>query len=427
MLPLVLLLLAQPVSDSRVTRVERVPGGRAEGGRSGVKAWAFFEAFPASGAGTFGACSTTPPTGAKGETLSFARTGAATCTRTATGGLATTGIADGDLSEMSGNQARVEYDSSGVLGLLVEALGVNVLPRFIEFANATWADVGTPTLTGSQTSPFTGTYATSAVLFSDNDGAAFEGRSQPITVTAGAAYFGYCFVKAGTATSARIVLDGTAATITGLSSSTWSIVEVADVSASAASVTLEVDVGSTTATTGTVTFGGCDVKAGTRRTSIVPTAAAAVTRNEDFAYRDVTLSGPVLTLGVTATGEYATPDTSRLLVRADSYGATAFSTNLYATATGAYAATEATGSIEQTTVATGSWSSAKSLCNSRDGTTAPTYYVASAPNSYTRVEGIGPVHTRIYIGNYSSAGILTPANAILSRIYADPASGKCRP
>ena len=122
---LVVLSLSQVTPDSRVTRVERVPGGRMEGGRGGVKAWAFFEAFPLGGAGTTAACSTTPPTGAKGEALTFARTGNATCTRTATGGLATSGIANGDLVVMSANQPRVEYDSAGTLGLLVESARTN--------------------------------------------------------------------------------------------------------------------------------------------------------------------------------------------------------------------------------------------------------------------------------------------------------------
>lgn len=292
MLALALILLSQVTPDSRVSRVERVPGGRMEGGRGGVKGWAFFEAFPVGGAGTTTACSTTPPTGAKGEALTFARTGNATCTSTATGGLATSGIANGDLVEMSANQPRVEYDSGGVKGLRVEAARVNSLFRFIEFGNALWADVGTPTLTGSQASPFTGTYATSAVQFDDNDAVAFEGRSQVVTVTATAAYYAHCYVKAGTATSARISLDGTAATITGLSSSTWSIVEVADASASAGTVTFEVDVGSTTAATGTVTFGGCQVEAGTYRTSIIPTTSAAVTRNAETATVDIGASAP---------------------------------------------------------------------------------------------------------------------------------------
>lgn len=41
--------------------------------------FAFFEAFPANGAGTNGACSTTPPTAAKGEALTFARASVAEC------------------------------------------------------------------------------------------------------------------------------------------------------------------------------------------------------------------------------------------------------------------------------------------------------------------------------------------------------------
>ena len=79
--------------------------------------------------------------------------------------------------------------------------------RFIDYANASWADVGTPTLTGGQTAPWSGTYASSAVQFDDNDAGAYEGRSQSVTVSAGAAYFMHCYVKAGTASDARILLE----------------------------------------------------------------------------------------------------------------------------------------------------------------------------------------------------------------------------
>lgn len=291
LLPLLLagqLLLPDPPVRPRVFRSD----GAARVTRLGSDDYAFFEAFPASGAGTTTACSTTAPTGAKGEAMTFSRGSVATCTKTASGGLATSGIANGDLVELSSNVARVEYDSAGVKGLRVEGSGQNVLTRFIDYTNAAWSDVGTPTPTASQASPFSGTYATSAVLYDDNDGAGFEGRSIPVAVTATSAYIAFCYVKAGTATSARIVLDGTAATITGLSSSTWSIIEVADASASAASVTFEVDVGSTAATTGSVVFGGCDVKLGVYRTSIVPTVAAAVTRQRDAGYFDIGASAP---------------------------------------------------------------------------------------------------------------------------------------
>jgi len=115
--------------------------------------YAFFEAFPASGAGTFGACSTTPPTAAKGEVLTFTRASNGTCTKTATGGLATTGIADGDLVVLSSNQPRVEYDSGGVLGLLVEASRTNSILRSQEIDNVAWGSnasgVAGPTLNGA--------------------------------------------------------------------------------------------------------------------------------------------------------------------------------------------------------------------------------------------------------------------------------------
>lgn len=254
--------------------------------------FAFFEAFPASGAGTSGVCSTTAPTGAKGETLTFTRGSNGTCTKTATGGLATTGIADGDLVVLSSNVARVEYDSAGVKGLLVEKAGTNVLLRFIEYANAAWADVGTPTLTGSQADPF-GT--TTAVQFEDDDGAAYEGRSQSVTVSAGAAYTAHCYVKAGTLAEARITLDGTAHTITGLSATTWSIIEVTDASSSGVSIAFQALNGDATGDTGTVIWGGCQVEAGSYRTSITPTTSAAVTRAADapeFTFASSTATAP---------------------------------------------------------------------------------------------------------------------------------------
>lgn len=270
MIPLLVLVLLAQTPHDRHTRENRRVGGRKT-----VASLAAFEAFNTRGMGTFGACSTTAPTGARGETLTFTRASAATCTKTAAGGLATTGIADGDLVSLSTNVARVEYDSEGTLGLLVEAARTNVLLRYIELADVAWSDVGTPTLAGSQTDPFG---ATAAVSIEDNDGAAYEGRSQAVTVTSGAAYTMHCYVKAGTLAEARITLDGTADTITGLSATTWSIVDVTDASSSGVSITAEVLAGDAVGDTGTVIFGGCQVEAGSYRTSIIPTTSAAVTR-----------------------------------------------------------------------------------------------------------------------------------------------------
>ena len=131
---LLALLLAQLVPAD--------PAGPIVTNPATMRQYAFFEAFPASGAGTTTACSTTAPTGAKGEVLTFTRASSATCTKTASGGLATTGIADGDLVSMSSNVARVEYDSAGTLGLLVESSRTNVLLRSQEISNTVWTALG---------------------------------------------------------------------------------------------------------------------------------------------------------------------------------------------------------------------------------------------------------------------------------------------
>jgi hypothetical protein len=84
--------------------------------------FAFFEAFPSNGVGTAGACSTTAPVGVHGEVLTLTRASAATCQKTATGGLATTAIGNGDWVYLTNNQPRVEYDNAGVLGVHVDPL-----------------------------------------------------------------------------------------------------------------------------------------------------------------------------------------------------------------------------------------------------------------------------------------------------------------
>lgn len=103
---------------------------------------AFFEAFGTGAQGVTSPCSTTAPTGAKGEVLTFTRASSGTCTKTASGGLATTGIANGDLVSLSTNVARVEYDSAGTLGLLVEATRTNSIIRSEEFTTGWTAAAG---------------------------------------------------------------------------------------------------------------------------------------------------------------------------------------------------------------------------------------------------------------------------------------------
>lgn len=76
-----ILLLALVLAQSSGETCYRVPraghGCDYRTGRSGPSL-PFFSAFPAGGAGTFGTCSVTPPTGAKGEVFSYPGTGAKT-------------------------------------------------------------------------------------------------------------------------------------------------------------------------------------------------------------------------------------------------------------------------------------------------------------------------------------------------------------
>lgn len=261
------------------------------------ESYAFFEAFPASGVGAGAACAGVAITGAKGETVTVTRAGVATCSPL---GTATSGITNGSLVEVAANFPRVEAHSDGVLGVRREATESNVLTRFIDLTNAAWADVGTPTPTTGQTSPWTGTYATSAVLYDDNDGAAFEGRTQTVTVTAATQYTMCCYVKAGTLTSARLSLDGTTADFTGLSSSTWTLASVTDASSSGVAIAAQVLNGSTAAGIGTVVWGGCQVELGGFCSSMIPTVASTGTRNEDVITAAVTdLSSTTICLAAT--------------------------------------------------------------------------------------------------------------------------------
>jgi hypothetical protein len=355
----------------------------------------------------------------------FARASNGVCTATASGGFATSGIADGDLRLLSSNVARVEYDSTGVLGELIEAQGINLLPRFDALTNALWSDVGTPTVTDGATDPFG---ATTGDTVTDDDPAAFEGRSQPIAVSAGAATYAYCLVKAGTLAKPRISLDGTVATLTGISSTTWSIIGVLDASASGTSISFQVTNGTATSDTGSIIWGGCDAKALTYRTSIVPTAGSTATRAAESAY--FTFASTEVQCVASTVEVPAGLNATNVRIIGDAQGATKSFTG-YASGSGttpvplhsfqSVGATKDLSSSNNITLG----ASNRLVVWAIPSTTIGAIVNGTETTSSSGVQAAADGITKFYPGSYAG-GAGFESNSIHSRIQLDPVSTRCR-
>jgi len=146
-------------------------------------------------------------TGAKGEALTFTRASTSICTKTASGGLATTGIANGDLVVMPSNQPRVEYDGAGTLGLLVEAAGTNLWLQTQAFNNVAWTKTGitdaAPTVTADFAVAPDGTTTAERVQFAATTGAANDSSVEQFVSTAAGQLSVSLYVK-GNGTSGTI-------------------------------------------------------------------------------------------------------------------------------------------------------------------------------------------------------------------------------
>lgn len=306
---LVALLLVAGAAEARDRRC-----GHNRTNRTGdCEGYAFFEAFPATGAGTSGACSTTAPTGAKGEALTFSRTGNATCTKTASGGLSTTGIANGDLVVLSGNQARVEYDSQGVLGLRVESSRTNYLQHSEAFDNIAWTLQGVsasvPVVTANAGTAPDGTTTAERVQFG---ACSTDPSASAVNQTAGAglSVVSSVYVRGfnGTSGSISICNYGTAksdsyCTLCAYSGSSWTRC-VQPIAGNSNQLTTIGCNNNSTAYNGSGNTGAADVLlwgadaeqvgvVGTSYvTSYIPTTTAAVTRNAEVP----TINGNALSL-----------------------------------------------------------------------------------------------------------------------------------
>lgn len=272
---------------------------------------AFFEAFPASGAGTFGPCSTTAPTGARGETLTATRGSSAMCPKN---GPATTGIQPGDLVLMSTNQPRVSYVGS-LLTYLRESSRTNNVLRSQEIDNAAWANSQsgapfTPVLNGAD-----------AVLAPDNTTTA---EDYSFAAISGTIDYGYRFQTVGCPSGAvatascyaRSISGGTTIDLTvqtGAGSWTTTPCTIATtgytqciapaittgVGSSAFYVGMGAVTSATTRSAARVALWGCQCEAGAWASTYLPTTSATVTRSADSALTATLATGigPRFSLG----------------------------------------------------------------------------------------------------------------------------------
>lgn len=158
--------IAQDEVDCGRARCARARGRVAPIGR----APAFFEFAPTNGAGMGVACACATPTGAKGETMTFARASSATCLKTV--GAAPQTIANGDMVTCSSGQPRVMPGTDGTTlnGVLNEGARTNLVIRSEEFSNVAWtvANSGSvnPVVTADQGIAPDGTMTADRVQFS---------------------------------------------------------------------------------------------------------------------------------------------------------------------------------------------------------------------------------------------------------------------
>lgn len=412
--------------------------GRSSG-RVGV-GLAFFEFAPASGAGMGAACACTTPTGAKGEALTFTRTGSATCSKQ---GLATTGIANGDLVVCTGNQPRVEL-SGGVLGLRVEGARTNETLRSQEFENVVWATtvagVAAPTITANFAVAPDGTTTADRVQI---PACPVVGNASGINQTSGAIASPstssvYMKANAGNPSISVCMYGITTGTRTctqfALNTSTWTRAVVPNVT-NTGGMNVEIACENRTASyTGATDTGAADIlvwgaqsEAGAYATSYIPTTSAAVTRNADaptvslgsgtwgceaasFSVAGYNASGSnqrVLTLAV---------DASNLYDQYINFSGASLQHFTFLSATTRQHATSNAPAVAGAVSRVIYRQNGTTLVTELDGTTT-----TSTPSAYTALTGAATLH----LGKYTGAGF--ELNGIVSRIQVDPSPSRCTP
>lgn len=393
---------------------------------------AFFEFAPSSGLGMSNACACTTITGIKGETLTFARSSTATCTQTSTGGLTTTGIANGDLVTCSTDQPRVEWDSQGVRGLVIEQARTNSVVQSAGFDTGSWLKVGgggpaAPTITADFAVAPDGTTTAERVQIpatsSGQDSVMYQGGCPVATDSASVYLRGN-----GTSGSVDLVVNkgGTySCTTCSFNSTGWNRCVLENVAvASVGNMVIGnegsvCNVGSRSSVD--VLVWGAQCEAGSSISSYIPTVGTAVTRAAETAIFTVP-SWPSNTWSMAVSAN--TPSLSSTFAGVIALGAFPASSppGLVYWGNGDGTLRNFNGSAGFTFVPT--WAAQGRVSGSCG--IGPSSTITFGTNSTSNnTQACGPVatSTQVALGWYTTS---TQWNGIYSRICVDPSPSRCR-
>lgn len=404
-------------------------GPSLNGAAGGV--YKFFEFAPSTGAGMGSVCGCTTVTGARGETVTYTRTGSATCLKSA----AVTGIANGDMVTCSSDLPRIMPggDGTGGLGMLMEEARTNSILQSAAIDNAAWSDqtavVAAPTLNGANAAVAPdGNTTGDDYTFPATGASERSGRFQTAAALSGTASVCSFFVKGVSGSGTLDVCTGTASSAVcsacAYTSSGWNRCNAANNIASQGCFignnTLRN--GGTTRASNRVYVWGAMGEAGVGMTSYIPTTSGAATRNADFATVSIASITAMNSLAYT----YVTPTaytTTPVPVTWRKDASNVF--DGWINSTPAFQARLVVGGTPRgtTSTATVPVSSSNRLSWNGNGTTSRTCVNAacdeSTPTSWTPPSGT----TTLYIGTFNTGAF--SANGVIKLICLSATYGDC--